>query len=261
MRRTTHSVARSTSSDNCEPMLRHPVIGYSLSLAVVLFGSLAACGTDNGEDPYRSPAPSSPSSTRDAGGSRPPFDAGTTDPGNPDPGDPDPGDPDPGDPDPGNPDPGNPDPPDPGQCSDPDDPGGTEPLAKALADTSDGQNKDITIKGVLNGLGDVDFYKFNVADSWNHKLETKFSTPTKGVELCAWVSCKDGDIDFKGCKHGGAPDNTLAGMSGCCVSGPGSTGPDWGCGGGPVKNDSAKVVVRLRQSVDECTPYAWSYNF
>lgn len=244
-------------------MLRSPVLGYSFSLAVVLFGSLAACGTDNGEDPYTSPVPSSSSSTtKDAGGTRPPFDAGSGD--NTDPGDGDPnGKPDSGNPDPGDPDPGDPDPPDPGQCVDSNDPGGTEPLAKVLADTDDNQDHDITIKGVLNGLGDVDFYKFGVSDKAFHELNTKFATPTKGVELCAWVSCKLGNINFKGCNLGGAEDNTLTGRKGCCVTGPGSTAPDWECKGGKLnqQDDSANVVVRVRQSVDECTPYAWSYNF
>lgn len=241
-------------------MLRSPVLGYSFSLAVVLFGSLAACGTDNGEDPYTSPVPSSTSSTtKDAGTTRPPFDAGsgdTTDPGDDDPNDV----PDSGNPDPGDPDPGDPDPPDPGQCVDANDPGGTEPLAKALADTDDNQDHDITIKGVLNGLGDVDFYKFSVSDTKLHVMNTNFATPTKGAELCVWISCKKGDTNFKGCK-GGAEDNTLTGRKGCCVTGPGSPTPDWECKSTAQLNDSADIVVRVRQSTDECLPYAWSYNF
>lgn len=260
------AVACRARSDNLEPMLRSPESLARRSLGSVVVGAalmgafaMVACGTDNG-DTYTSPVPTTTPSSKDAGSNRPAFDAGNTS-GNGDSGNP--SNLDSGTTDPPDADPGNPDPPDPNQCLDPNDPGGTEPLAKVLANTDDSQNNPIVVKGVMNGLSDVDFYKFSVSDTKGHTMDTAFETPTKGIELCVWLSCQKGTANFKGCK-GGSEDTSLAGRVGCCAAGPGTPSPDWECKGSvthPVLDDSANIVVRVRQTADMCLPYSWSYNF
>jgi hypothetical protein len=211
-----------------------------LLAAFVAGASWMGCGTSNGdpdvEPELAPPATTSTSATPDAG-RRPEPDAAFS-------GDKDaaadgaPQAPDAGD----------------GRCVDDDDPGSSDVTARALPDTSDAQNTAITVNGVANGAVDVDTYALAVADTAGHLLQPSIATPTKGVELCVFVTCQSGGTDLKSCT-GGTLD---VGTKGCCAPGPAKPIPDWNCSG---SNDSARLQFRITPTGDACLPYSFSYAF
>lgn len=149
-------------------------------------------------------------------------------------------------------------------CVDPDDPGSAENVAKPLADTTDCDNTDKQVKGVMNGAVDVDFYKVSGTDKFGCSLNTAFKSATKGVELCVYARCKNSTADaVTGCSGGSVADTSSTGMKGCCVNAPGEATPQWDCSG-ITDNDSADFVIRVRQSVtsmDQCLAYSFTYQF
>lgn len=217
---------------------------YLLLFATVVVGvAWMGCATTNGDDPADEdgelgPAPTSTPKADAA--PRPDFEAGfpTEDSGIPDDPTPDGG----GD-----------------TCVDNGDPGSSEPTAKALADTTDGVDTTTTIKGVMNGPVDVDFYKLNVADVTGGILQPDIRTQTLGVELCVFVRCTSGKTTtLKTCAGGAKATNPGTGTEGCCGAGPANISPDWDC---PGFNDSASIFFRVRPTGNACLPYTFSYVF
>ena len=149
-------------------------------------------------------------------------------------------------------------------CVDPDDPGSAENVAKPLTDTTDCDNNDKQVKGVMNGAVDVDFYKVSGTDKFGCSLDTHFKSATSGVELCVYARCKNSTADaVTGCNSGSVADTSSTGMKGCCVNAPGEATPQWDCSG-ITDNDSADFVIRVRQSVtstDQCLAYSFTYQF
>jgi hypothetical protein len=211
-----------------------------LFAAVVAGVGWLGCGTNNGdpaEDEELGPTPTA--TAKEDAGARPDFEAGfpEDDAGNVDP------TPDGGD-----------------TCVDNGDPGSSENTAKALPNTDDAQNNPITVKGVLNGPVDVDFYKLTMADLNFHLVEADLQTQTPGVEFCAFVRCKGGGpTTVSGC-NGGVLKTSDIGTKGCCATGPSKATPKWDCTGF-TDDDSADFFIRVRQTQDKCTAYTWSYAF
>lgn len=145
-------------------------------------------------------------------------------------------------------------------CLDNGDPGGAENTAKQLPDTNDGQNNPITVKGVLNGPVDVDFYKLSMSDNTGSLIGADLQTQTSGVEFCVYVKCKGGgETTVSGC-NGGVLKTSDIGTKGCCATGPSQATPNWDCKGF-TDDDSADFFIRVRQTQDKCTAYTWSYAF
>jgi hypothetical protein len=142
-------------------------------------------------------------------------------------------------------------------CIDKDDPGGAENVAKALPDTTDAQNTPITVKGIMNGPVDVDFYRLKVADTAGHFLQPDLQTPTSGIEMCVFVKCPSGPSNVT-CSAPAVKKTSDIGTEGCCGSGPSSVTPGWNCSG---LNDSAELFIRIKQTGDKCLPYSFSYAF
>ena len=147
-------------------------------------------------------------------------------------------------------------------CVDNDDPGGAENVAKALPNTDDCDDNFKTVKGVLNGAVDVDFYKMSGQDKAGCNVETEFGTSTAGAEICVYARCKNATANaVSGCTHG-TLDTSVVGMKGCCAAGPNKATPEWDCSG-ITDNDSADFMIRIRQAAgsDKCLPYTFSYRF
>lgn len=142
-------------------------------------------------------------------------------------------------------------------CIDKDDPGGAENVAKALPDTSDAQNTPITVKGIMNGPVDIDFYRLKVADTAGHLLQPDLQTPTSGIEMCVFVKCPSGASNVT-CSAPAVKKTSDIGTVGCCAAGPSSASPSWNC---PGLNDSAELFIRITQTGDKCLPYSFSYAF
>ncbi len=216
-----------------------------IALACALWSS--ACGTSNGDAAEEAPASSSSSSSSSSGSSsgsdRPAFDASFPD-----------------EPD------ANVDPtPEAGAdtCIDNDDPGGAENVAKQLPATDDCDNNLKTVKGVMNGAVDVDFYKLSGTDKGGCSLATEFSVASAGVELCVYARCKNATADaVSGCAQGVMSTNAATGMKGCCTNGPGKATPNWDCSG-ITDDDSADFLIRVKSSgsTDACIAYSFSYVF
>lgn len=220
----------------------------AIALGCALWSS--ACATSNGDATDEGPGTSSSSSSSSSSGSgsgsssgsdRPAFDATFPDP--PD---------------------ANVDPtPEAGAdtCIDNDDPGASESVAKQLAATDDCDDALKTVKGVMNGAVDVDFYKVSVADKSCGLLQPDIGTSTTGVELCVYARCKNSTADaVSGCKQGVIQTNATTGMKGCCATGPGKAVPDWNCSG---LDDSADLLFRVKPSgsSNACTAYSFTYVF
>jgi hypothetical protein len=205
---------------------------------VVLGVGWVGCAT-NGDPAVEEPgpAPTTTSTTKPTPTTHPDFEAGFPD--NPDAGSIDPT-PDGGD-----------------TCVDKDDPGGSENVAKALPDTDDSQNSPISVKGILNGPVDVDFYKLKVADLSFHLLQPDLQTPTSGIEMCVFVKCPSGASSVT-CSAPAVAKKSDIGTDGCCGTGPSSVTPGWNC---PGTNDSAELFIRIRQTANACLPYSFSYAF
>lgn len=143
-------------------------------------------------------------------------------------------------------------------CVDNDDPGSTEPTAKALKDTDDSQNDPITVNGTLNGPVDIDMYKINVADTSFHLLQPAIAIQTAGVEMCTFIKCPSGSTSSVSCGSGSVATKSDIGTDGCCATGPSSASPTWNCSG---INDSATLYFEIKQSGNTCKQYSFTYAF
>lgn len=220
----------------------------AFALAAALFGCASANGDGAGDEAGDEPATTA-ASQGDDDTPRPAFDASIDGEGDTDDG----GAPDPGDPDPNPPGGGD-------ECIDNNDPGGAENVAKALANQTDCDNSAKTIKGVLNGPVDVDYYRMTVTDKFGCSIDTDFESATSGPELCVFVKCTNGTTThLKSCKSGVQKTSDI-GMLGCCSSLPGKAIPDWDCGG-ITDNDSADMFIRVKQTANQCLPYTVDYHF
>lgn len=220
----------------------------AFALAAAVFGCASANGDGGGgtDEPGEEPAATAASQGDDE--QRPAFDASIdgesdTDGGAPDPSDPDPNPPGGGD-----------------ECIDNGDPGGAENVAKALANQTDCDNSVKTVKGVLNGPVDVDYYRLTITDKAFCSIDTDFESTTSGMELCVFAKCTNGTTThMKSCKAGVQKTSDI-GMLGCCATTPGKAIPDWDCGG-ITDNDSADMFVRVKQTANQCLPYTITYRF
>lgn len=219
-------------------------------VAAVCFAAAAAlwvgCGTDNG-DPAGSESEDVPASAAGTGTSRsddtpprPAFDATFDDDGGGTTPDGGAGEP----------------------CLDPDDPGSSENVAKALPDTDDCDNNLKPVNGVANGAVDVDFFKLSGADKSGCSIAASFELLSQGAEMCVFLQCKKGATNFDKCTNGTEVTSPL-GVKGCCTTGPGKAIPAWSCGGLTQFDDSADMVFRVRQldGGNACLPYSFSYRF
>ena len=142
-------------------------------------------------------------------------------------------------------------------CVDNDDPASTETNAKALPNTDDCDNSFKTVKGVINGAVDIDFYKLAGQDKAGCSLDTEFSAATAGTEICVWARCKNATENaVSGCAQG------VVDMKGCCAAAPSKATPEWDCEG-ITDNDSADFIIRIRPQAgaQACLPYTFSYRF
>lgn len=144
-------------------------------------------------------------------------------------------------------------------CIDKDDQGSSETTAKVLPSTSDSDNTTKSVKAVLNGPVDVDFFKLYMADNFTSSVDANFQIETAGVEMCVFVKCASGTTSVTGCS-GGVLSTSSIGTKGCCATGPSQATPQWDCPG-LTDDDSADFYIRLKQSANKCTSYSWTYHF
>ncbi|MDB4933557.1 MAG: hypothetical protein JWP87_529 [Labilithrix sp.] len=213
-------------------------------LAAVIAGvGWLGCATngDAGENEPE-PATSGTATSKPDPGTRPDFEAGFPD-----------------EPDSGTGTGGDPTPPGGGDtCVDNGDPGGAENVAKMLPNTDDAQNTAISVSGVVNGAVDVDFYKLHVEDKSFHLLQPDLEATSSGVEMCVFVRCDTTGASGVTCSAPAVAKKSDLGTDGCCATGPAKVTPGWDCNS---TTDSATLFIRIKQTVDKCEPYSFSYAF
>jgi len=216
------------------------VFGIGIALASVVW---IGCATSNGDpvDNGAGTGSGDDSSDDSEQKQRPAFEAGTFDSSSADSGTTEP------------------EPPGGDTCIDKDDQGSNETTAKALPSTTDGDNTTKSVKGVLNGPVDVDFFKLKMTDEFGSSVDANFQIETTGVEMCVFVKCAAGETSVTGCS-GGVVTTSSIGTKGCCATGPSQVTPQWDCPGF-TDNDSADFFIRLKQTPDKCTSYSWTYHF
>ena len=143
-------------------------------------------------------------------------------------------------------------------CSDPSDALGTEASGRPFS-TSDGIDTATTVKGVLNGAGDVDYYTGTVTDASFALLQPNVVNNTNGAQLCAFVKCGGGGATTVTCSAGSTATTNENGNKGCCVSGPAVLSPSWDCSG--TLDETATVSFRVKNTGNACLPYSFSYVF
>lgn len=147
-------------------------------------------------------------------------------------------------------------------CEDKEDPGTTEPLAKVLPETSNCNEKLIPQEGILKTASDVDMYKLAGKDSFWCKLDSKFETASRGIELCVFARCQNSTANpVTGCK-GGTEATSDLGWKGCCTDGPGDATPKVSCDGLGLSSSSMDFFIRVKpKTANVCVDYAFSYVF
>lgn len=218
-------------------------------LAGLAFAAWLGCGTDNGDpagDGTGTPTDSttSTSPTSKPTSTRPEFDASFPDDG---------GTP----PDDGGGTPTN----DGGgglTCNDPNDVPGTEPFAKDLGTITDKDADGASVTGVVKGSTDVDFYKVVGTDTLGYVIDPTLTSSSSGVEMCMFLVCAAGTMDFQGCS-GGSQATSAIGNPGCCFTAPGTTTLNYNCKG--TANDTATAFIRMKQTGNLCLNYSASYHF
>ena len=141
-------------------------------------------------------------------------------------------------------------------CVDSDDASGNELSGKSFS-TTDGIDTATTVRGIMNGASDVDWYRGTVTDTSFALLQPNIQNATSGTQLCAFVKCAGATSVT--CSTGSAATSET-GESGCCISGVGALTPKWNCTG--TLNDSAMVSFRVKNAgSNACLPYSFSYVF
>jgi hypothetical protein len=143
-------------------------------------------------------------------------------------------------------------------CDDPMDPGGTENTAMALKNTDDCDGDGSSIKGVIDGILDIDMYSLQAADTFGCVIGPTSSTPSTDIQYCMFIKCQGGGMDFKGCS-GSTQEKSDIGLDGCCLTQPGTLTIDYNCTG--TTNDSIDVFIRVKGLKDACIPYTSTYHF
>lgn len=137
-------------------------------------------------------------------------------------------------------------------------PGQSELEAYALPAIDDCDGSGGTVRGVANGMFDVDTYKFHGNDSYLCRLDPKATNQTPGVRICLFAQCTAGKTTVTSCLAGTAA-TSKTGLPGCCVDGPGDVKLDFDCNGSG--DDTADFFLRIDQpKTNECISYQASYS-
>lgn len=140
-------------------------------------------------------------------------------------------------------------------------PNDTRVTAAKLKDINDCDSSGGTLKGIVAGGADTDWFTYTGSDTFACRTDVVASTKS-GVRLCVIASCKNGATAFKSCAKG--LKTTVAGLEGCC-SGPGGTSADveleHSCTLAGTSDD-AEVYMRVDDpSGTTCKAYTVTYHF
>lgn len=136
----------------------------------------------------------------------------------------------------------------------------TESTARDLGTTSDCNGGD-TVTGVLEGVTDIDWYKYQGTDEFGINCSVdpvRSVTASQTVEFCKYIQCIDEEADFE-CPGTTDPATSPDGRAGCC--GPMGFQVDFICGGSSVNDDSAWIYMSIETTSNTCVDYDIDYDF
>ncbi len=148
-----------------------------------------------------------------------------------------------------------------GVCDrDPLEPNDDEGSATFLGEISDDDEDGSSVAGVLDGPGDVDWYRYTGDDDTFSSVDpTRFVEASAGVRMCKFAECANGlpNTEFP------CPDETEEAMSpsgrpGCCAP-LGAEISDANCNG--VVEDNMDVYIRVDQAEAACVDYEVIFHF
>lgn len=154
-----------------------------------------------------------------------------------------------------------------GPCNDPADPGSTIGNARALPNTDDCNENELTVSGVLSSATDVDLYRLSADDKTGCLTNNLFSMKTTGVELCVFVRCKNEDVGkttaVTNCAAGSKKTDPTSTWEGCCAVGPADPTPEYDCPGFASDDDTADFQIKVSPTATtkECQAYSFGYRF
>jgi len=145
-------------------------------------------------------------------------------------------------------------------CPDPNDPGGTEPTAKALPNTDDCDSSAASLQGIIRGLADADMYRTTFSDKSTCRVDPELRLEGTALEFCVFFKCKvnEAATEVKSC-GGGVKKDSDTGLHGCCAGSPATMSVDWNCGG--TIDEQSDVYFRIRPTQNVCQRYTLSYKF
>jgi hypothetical protein len=141
-------------------------------------------------------------------------------------------------------------------------PNEAEASAHDLGALTDCDDTGGTLQGVLDGVSDADWFRYDAADTVSCKVDPTRTVVSQGpIRVCKFFECTSpGPSVQVTCLDGSLDDVSPQGRSGCCSDHGFSTKLD--CGNGFGGDDSATVYVRVDTSKPGvCLAYGLAYHF
>lgn len=145
-------------------------------------------------------------------------------------------------------------------CNQDGEPNDSESEAEDLGTQSD-CNDEEQVTGVLQGVGDEDWFKYSGADEFGINCSVnpiRSVSASDPVRFCKYVQCLDEEADFE-CPDGTTDATSPDGRAGCCSTQ--GFQLDFICGSSSVNDDSAWVYMSIETQTNECVTYTISYDF
>ena len=139
-------------------------------------------------------------------------------------------------------------------------PNETEAGASFLGDFNDNDSNGSSFSGVLNGMDDVDWYRYAGDDDFGSIVDPFRSISANGeLRFCKFAECEDGldETEFP-CEDGATEATSPEGRPGCCADSIIHI-PDANCTG--TTDDSMAIYIRIDQPTTECVEYTVNFHY
>lgn len=126
--------------------------------------------------------------------------------------------------------------------------------------TADDCDDMYVIEGVLEGVNDIDWYKYKGVDASGCSIDPLRSVSAgETVRFCKYFQCIDEEPNLE-CPNGTQATTSPDGRDGCCSS-QGFKVDNFYCGSSEINDDSAWVYMSIETVVNECVDYSITYDF
>jgi hypothetical protein len=138
----------------------------------------------------------------------------------------------------------------------PGEPNEAEATSWDLGDIEDCDSAGDQISAVLDGPGDVDWYRYDGDDTLGCAVDPNRGITVNGsVRLCKFVDCASGTAEMD-CPQGSVAEASPDGHPGCCSNN--GFGIDPNCSG---IDDDATIYIRIDEPTLPCAEYTLTYQY